>query len=275
MGTRRELFTSENLKKFERSWEDKIPVAFFRGTATGGGVTVETNQRLHLAQLSHDWGQRMGLEENNGENVVYSHLDAKITGWNLRDKKIASGRMTYIDKANFKFSGDKKTNFVPIYEQSRYKYVIYAEGHCAACRYGFMMQLGSVILKVDSKCVADQMWYFPLLQPYVDHVPVKADLSDLKEQIEWCRANDDTCRQIASNAKALYSRYISRDGILDYMQAIFVEISKRWIQKPSWLAEAPVPSAKPCLRFPTSGLYGQVRYCEVGLRRMMLSIVCI
>ena len=27
------------------------------------------------------------------------------------------------------------------------------------------------------------MWYFPLLKPFEDHVPVKADLSDLAEQI--------------------------------------------------------------------------------------------
>ena len=39
------------------------------------------------------------------------------------------------------------------------------------------------ILKVESLCVADQMWYFPLLVPFRDHVPVKADLSDLEEQI--------------------------------------------------------------------------------------------
>ncbi|CAN0434369.1 unnamed protein product [Scytosiphon promiscuus] len=46
-----------------------------------------------------------------------------------------------------------------------------------------MMRLGSVILKVTSRCVADSMWYFPLLEPWVDHVPVKADLSDLEEKI--------------------------------------------------------------------------------------------
>ena len=46
-----------------------------------------------------------------------------------------------------------------------------------------MMQLGSVILKVESQCVADEMWYFPLLKPYYDHVPVKANLSDLKDRI--------------------------------------------------------------------------------------------
>ena len=47
----RDLFTAANLKKFEVPWGDKVPTAFFRGTATGGGVTVETNQRLHIAQV--------------------------------------------------------------------------------------------------------------------------------------------------------------------------------------------------------------------------------
>lgn len=28
------------------------------------------------------------------------------------------------------------------------RYLVYVEGHCAACRYGFMMRLGSVIIKV-------------------------------------------------------------------------------------------------------------------------------
>jgi hypothetical protein len=31
----RDLFTVENLKKFEKPWHEKVPIAFFRGTATG------------------------------------------------------------------------------------------------------------------------------------------------------------------------------------------------------------------------------------------------
>lgn len=135
------------------------------------------------------------------------YLDAKITGWNLRDKKIASLPMTHLRPRCFPFEGDKKKNFVPIYEQSSYKYLIYAEGHCAACRYGFMMQLGSVILKVESQCVADQMWYFPLLRPYYDHIPVKADLSDLQSVLEWCHAHDEECQLIAQRAKEVYGEY--------------------------------------------------------------------
>lgn len=65
-------------------------------------------------------------------------------------------------------------------------------------------------LQVAPRQVADTMWYFPLLQPYVDHVPVKADLSDLEEKIRWCRQNDDKCREIGENAKIFYEKYVSR-----------------------------------------------------------------
>ena len=37
-------------------------------------------------------------------------LDAKITGWNLLDKKIATKKMTYVHKENFPFEGDRKKN---------------------------------------------------------------------------------------------------------------------------------------------------------------------
>jgi hypothetical protein len=220
----RELYTENNFRKFERAWSDKMPTAFFRGTATGGGTTVDTNQRLHLALLSYEWNKDQIKGSNSNQ---YPYLDAKITGWNRRDKKIAGKPMTYIKTSDFPFKGGRE-NFTPIYEQSAFKYLIYAEGHCAACRYGFMMRLGSVILKVDSLCVASELWYFPLLKPYYDHVPVKADLSDLREQIDWCRQHDDECRIIADNAKSLYDRFVSKEGILDYMQVDYILNSSLW-----------------------------------------------
>ena len=171
----RDLFTAANLKNFEVPWNRKVPTVFFRGTATGGGVTTATNQRLHAAQICFDWSnsskypmmsgqmsntvvEQVGnLDQNKDsadsapikrEDSYYPFLDAKITGWNMRDKKIANGKMTFLRKDHFPFEGDRKKNFVEIYKQGTYKYLMYIEGHCAACRYGFMMQLGSVILKV-------------------------------------------------------------------------------------------------------------------------------
>ena len=79
------------------------------------------------------------------------------------------------------------------------------------------------------------MWYFPLLQPMVDHVPVKADLSDLEERIRWCRANDGKCKQIAQSCRRLYDRFISDEGVLDYWQMACAEICRRTLQAPSWV----------------------------------------
>lgn len=245
VATPRDLFTTDNLKKFECAWESKQPTAFFRGTATGGGVDPSTNQRLRLAHLSYQWSLDPDLNGSSGYNGGFPLLDAKITGWNSRDKKIAQQKMTFIRSKQFPFSGDRKENFVEIYKQSSFKYLLYVEGHCAACRYGFMMQLGSVIFKVESECVADKMWYFPLLRPYYDHIPVKADLSDLLEKLQWCQTHDEECRQIALNAKLVYNQYVNRTAILDYLQMVCREINKRYITLPAWSARCPIPRPVP------------------------------
>jgi hypothetical protein len=51
----RDLFTEENFVKFKCDWSEKVNTAFFRGTATGGGVTRETNQRLQCSAMSYEW----------------------------------------------------------------------------------------------------------------------------------------------------------------------------------------------------------------------------
>jgi Glycosyl transferase family 90 len=212
----RDLFTEANFRKFQRGWDDnRVATAFFRGTATGGGTTVDNNQRLKVAHLCHEW--KHDPEKGGAEPF----LDAAIVGWNLRDKKTADGPMNFLRPNNFKFTAGKE-HFTPIYEQSKYKYLVYVDGHCAACRYGFMMRLGSVILKVAPRQVADRMWYFDLLQPYVDdasvkadHVPVKADLSDLEEKIRWCRANDEKVSNWCCHVESVVSRWGRRNSLID------------------------------------------------------------
>lgn len=243
-GNPRDLFTEANFRKFERAWDDdRVATAFFRGTATGGGTTIHDNQRLCVANYSHMWKDD---PEKGGQEPF---LDAAIVGWNMRDKKTADQPMTFLRQSNFPFTAGKH-HFTPIYEQSKYKYLVYVDGHCAACRYGFMMRLGSVILKVAPRQVADTMWYFPLLKPYVDHVPVKADLSDLEDRIRWCRNNDETCHKIGETAKLLYERFLSRDPCLDYVQAVCRQIAKRYRAPPAWWSEPPPAGDPPRLRPP-------------------------
>eukprot|EP00594_Rhizosolenia_setigera_P016235 CAMPEP_0178955274 /NCGR_PEP_ID=MMETSP0789-20121207/9505_1 /TAXON_ID=3005 /ORGANISM="Rhizosolenia setigera, Strain CCMP 1694" /LENGTH=615 /DNA_ID=CAMNT_0020636869 /DNA_START=155 /DNA_END=2002 /DNA_ORIENTATION=- len=243
-GNPRDLFTEANFRKFERGWDDnRVATAFFRGTATGGGTTIYNNQRLRVAHYSHIWKD----DPIKGGDEPY--LDACIVGWNMRDKKIAESSMTFLKQKEFPFTAGKH-HFTPIYEQSKYKYLVYVDGHCAACRYGFMMRLGSVILKVEPRQVADTMWYFPLLKPYVDHVPVKPDLSDLEEKIKWCRDNDEKCRQIGEEAKKFYEKYVARKPTLDYVEMVCKQMAKRFVEPPDWYRPPPPPKSPPKLRKP-------------------------
>ncbi|KAH9250060.1 hypothetical protein BASA81_012106 [Batrachochytrium salamandrivorans] len=241
-----DLYLEENFKQFHVEWVDKQDTAFFRGNATGGGVTPLNNQRLHLAQLSvKEWINKPGL----------MLLDARVTGFNVRDKKMFGEPMRFAQTKTLK---DLKGAFVPMYKQGTYKYVCYVEGHCAANRYAFLMRLGSVILKLESTCAASELWFFPMLKPQdcsrdmgeeetdADHVPVKADLSDLEEKILWCRRNDRTCRRIVENAQALYQRVLSRDAILNYWQRLVGRMAQNRFQFPSFYEPAaPVPQEPP------------------------------
>jgi hypothetical protein len=102
----RDLFTEENFRKFERGWDDnRVATAFFRGTATGGGTTIENNQRLKVAHYSHIWAND---PEKGGEEP---YLDAAIVGWNLRDKKTANEPMTFLRSKNFDFTAGKLVFF--------------------------------------------------------------------------------------------------------------------------------------------------------------------
>ncbi len=61
---------------------------------------------------------------------------------------------------------------------------------------------GCCVLKVESQFDYRQ-WYYGRLVPFETHVPVKADLSNLEERLDWIRRNDAHCQQIAANGQAL------------------------------------------------------------------------
>jgi hypothetical protein len=51
------------------------------------------------------------------------------------------------------------------------------------------------------KVVSDwQQWYYNELRPWEHYVPVKNDLSDFEERVEWCLNNDQAAQDIAANA---------------------------------------------------------------------------
>lgn len=244
-----DLRSMRNRKRHNVPWKDRMSTAVFRGNSTGPGTTPDTNQRLMLAKMSHEWSKEPMYTEGNAVDGE-PFLDAGVVQWNLRDRKLQGRPMTFIKGDEMGFPLVKR---VPMYMQARYKYQIYVDGHCAAMRYASMMPLGSVILRVESVTKADHMWYFPLLKSHdldkgddvgdADHITVAADLSDLADVLTWCKKHDAACEAIARNSTALHARLISREGLLDYMQLVMSEIGRRFRSHGDLAARMGAPAA--------------------------------
>jgi len=196
---------------FSRKWEDRVETAVFRGASTGCGVTIESNPRLMIAKMS------MTSPSDGGRKL----LDAGITDWNLRPRKCRdSPYLQMIDPARLGLRLVQK--LTPV-EQTAYKYIVNVDGHVSAFRLCLELSMGSVVLVVSSKY---RMWIHRHLVDGVHYLSVKADLSDLYERIRWCRAHDAECRQIAEAARAFYEKYLTKQGVLDYWQAMLCRLKE-------------------------------------------------
>jgi len=196
---------------FNSDWKSKKSTAVFRGSSTGYGVDIETNQRLKVSYMSY--------LENKNLNLKEPYLDAGITKWNVRPRKFMNSNYLQtieVDKLPFGLIEKMSPE-----EQSNYKYIIHIDGHVSAFRLSYELNMNSVILLVENEW---KIWYSDMLIPFEHYVPVKEDLSDLIEKIEWCRKNDYKCKNIASNAKKFYDEFLSKNAILDFMQKKLVDI---------------------------------------------------
>ncbi len=63
------------------------------------------------------------------------------------------------------------------------------------------MHLGCCVLKVASQ-FGYRQWYYDRIQPWEHFVPVKSDMSDLAEKLDWVRSNDEEAERIAKNGQA-------------------------------------------------------------------------
>jgi len=201
---------------FELDFSKKKPICVFRGSATGCGITSDTNMRLKAAELSQTW-----MDE--GKNI----LDAKLTGWN-RKPKIYDGQLDEIDTQSFNFKIPKRQmnkpppNFMPLEEQSQHKYILNIDGHVKAFRLGNELRMGSVILLVDSPYT---LWFQDKLKEDEHYVRVNKDLSNLEEKINWCIDHEEECDQIAKNGLEFYKKYLSKEGTYNYFQNLISDLS--------------------------------------------------
>jgi len=198
------LEDSSVFSDIELDWKKKRPTAVFRGSPTGCGYDARTNPRIALAKL------HLKLQQSKNPKLR-ELLDAGIT---KGAKKFRFHRKTGLGYFSMQSVKLKPASFLTKKEQSLYKYIIYAEGNVAAHRLAKDMLLGSVILYIETEYM---LWFEHLLKPYQHFIPIKRDLSNLIEVIQWCQQNDDICETIAKNAREFALQILQNDIFINLL----------------------------------------------------------
>ena len=171
----------------EIPWEDKKPIAFWRGGVSGG--TYPTI-RTRLVEFMCD----------------YPYSDFKFVPTD--ESYLRTGPMDMSDKRMF--DEDRHIDY-----QVGFKYILILDGACIASAHQWVFASGCVPILLSHP--ENNFWFKKYLKPMVHYVPVKYDMSDLKQTIEWLRDHDDEAKQIAENARQFARQTLSSEFQRGYL----------------------------------------------------------
>ena len=150
-------------------WKDRKNVVFWRGGSSG---IDRPTLRASVTELLID----------------HPNTDVRITKWGGWE----NGHN--IPEEHF---GDR----CDLSKHCENKYILIIDGNCIASNHQWVFGSGSVPIMITHP--DNRYWFQKHLIPMVNYVPIRYDLSDLKEKIDWLIANDEKANEIARNALAL------------------------------------------------------------------------
>lgn len=112
-------------------------------------------------------------------------------------------------------------NYLSLPDLMKYKYLIDIGGNGWSGRLKFLLFSKRPLLIVDRKYIE---FFYNDLVPYVHYIPVKMDLSDLLEQVEWMKKNNEKSLEIAKNAFEFAMTHLTEDKLLDRVHYVYSNI---------------------------------------------------
>lgn len=201
-----------NSANSENPWNLKLNKIFWRGQSTGSALEFPYNvknidklARLKLVILSK----------------LYPNLiDAKITKYaEFSDDKDGNNLKKILE---ILFGSDN--DIVQEKEHLKYKYLIAIDGNtCPWVRVPWIMASNSVLLKQETKKI---QWFYSALEAYVNYVPIKEDLTDIFNQIDWMKNNDKEVEAISRNSQNFIKNELMPEHIDKHMVIILNEYNK-------------------------------------------------
>lgn len=165
-----------------KSWDLREPKAFWRGATTGGfGISTESLSSLPRFRLCE-----IGFTlRDKADFGIYQVVQAKSEETKQEIESVLRSRGMLKNRINLE-------------EFSNYKFFVQIDGNGNSWDLIQKLRLGCCMLLVESDWV---LWHYDRIVPWEHYVPVKKDLSDIGDILEWCLAHDDLARDIGSNGR--------------------------------------------------------------------------
>lgn len=112
-------------------------------------------------------------------------------------------------------------NYLSLYDLTKYKYLIDIGGNGYSGRLKFLLFSKRPILLVDRNYIE---YFHDDLIPYKHYIPVKMDLSNLLEQVNWIKNNYEESLEIANNAFEFAINNFTLDKLLDRIYYVYNNI---------------------------------------------------
>lgn len=183
-------------------WKCKKDKAFWRGATTGGNFNTKEWFKLARAKLV-----LLSLRNPRYLNAKFSLFvqGAESNPVMLKQPRLRGKAVAQADSLKYKFLLDVDGNT------------------CSWQRMYWILLSNSLLLK---QVTSNIEWYYGTLKPYEHYIPVKEDLSDLLEKIDWAKSNDINAQRIAVNATELARKNLNEEMIYLYLYLALVKYAE-------------------------------------------------
>jgi hypothetical protein len=130
-------------------------------------------------------------------------IDLYLPLWDINGWKSCNARMSYQDQIN------------------RWKYLLDMEGFGWSARLKVLLSSPRIVFMVDRPY---QEWFFEYLEPWKHYVPVKRDLSDIKENYDKIESDVILQEHIKKNQREFAKKYLTREAAENRIYEIIKEM---------------------------------------------------
>ena len=182
----------------------------------------------------HSWptANIISFESTRDDIIKSSNIEPIINkvGWlgaiNSKPREILKSlNSEYLDIQDIRpmngMIDNKISNYKSLAELTQYKILIDLEGVGYSGRFKYLLFTKRPILFVDRTYTE---YFYNDLIPFIHYIPVKNDLSDLLEKIEWINNNYEKSQEIATNAYNFAITNFTQDKLIDRIYYVYNNI---------------------------------------------------